>query len=56
MEDLDADIKPKIDCENTGCDECWYNEWCSTYQDAKFDEMWEDCDEDYDYNDENNNE
>ena len=37
----------KIDCENTDCDECWYNEWCNTYQDAKFDELWEedDCDD-----------
>lgn len=39
--------EPKIDCENTNCDECWYNEWCNTYQDSKYDELWEedDCDD-----------
>ena len=52
MEDLNEDTEPKIDCKNTDCDECWYNEWCNTYQDARFDEMWEDCDD----NDEDNNE
>lgn len=34
----------KIDCKNTDCDECWYNEWCNTYQDAKYDEILENDD------------
>ena len=32
------------------------NEWCNTYQDARFDEMWEDCDCDCDKYEEDDNE
>ena len=42
MEDLQDDFDLNIDCENTKCDECGYNEWCNTYQDWLSDEEDED--------------
>jgi len=46
MTELEPDgITPKIDCENTDCEECGINEYCSTYQDSLHDEMWENHDD-----------
>lgn len=57
MEDLDEDIEPKIDCNNTTCEECGLGEWCNTYQDELYKELWGDEDDDYcdnEYEDINN--